>query len=161
MVSVTNKRLTIQAQTYARAQTVTGTRAVLHDAQILASKSFATHARYSCGFRLDLQAHVRWTLRLVERPPPSVVKFNVGPLGKTKNALLHKISEPARAAGLCCERHSRDNLGVVQIGASACHCLRASRGLRLNCTPLFVTETNLPKAFVFFGREVRYSSFRL
>ena len=36
LVSVTNKRLTIQAQTYARAQAVTGTRAVLHDAQILA-----------------------------------------------------------------------------------------------------------------------------
>ena len=70
LVSVTNKRLTIQAQTYARAQAVTGTRAVLHDFQILATVSFATQARYSCGFWLDLQAHVRWTLRLVERPPP-------------------------------------------------------------------------------------------
>ena len=70
LVSVTNKRLTIQAQTYARAQAVTGTCAVLHDVQILATVSFATQARYSCGFWLDLQAHVRWTLRLVERPPP-------------------------------------------------------------------------------------------
>ena len=51
LVSVTSNRLTIQAQTYARAQAVTGTRAVLHDAKILASMSFATHARYSCGFR--------------------------------------------------------------------------------------------------------------
>ena len=84
LVSVTNKRLTIQAQTYARAQAVTGTRAVLHDAQILTTVSFVTQARCSRGFRLDLQAQVRWTLPLVERPPPSVVKFNVGPLGKNK-----------------------------------------------------------------------------
>ena len=51
LVSVTNKRLTIQVQTYARAQAVTGTRAVLHDAQILATVSFGTQARCSRGFR--------------------------------------------------------------------------------------------------------------
>ena len=47
LVSVTNKRLTIQAQTHARAQAVIGSRAVLHDAQIHASMFFATQARHS------------------------------------------------------------------------------------------------------------------
>ena len=72
LVSVANKRLTLQAQTYARAQAVTATRPVLHDVQILATVFFATQVHYSCGFGLDLQAHLPWTLRLVERPPPQL-----------------------------------------------------------------------------------------
>ena len=52
-------------------EAVTGTRANLQEVQIVATTSFAAQARYSCGFRLHLQARVRWTLRLVERPPLS------------------------------------------------------------------------------------------
>ena len=39
--------------------------------------------------------------------------------------------------------------------------LGTSAGWRSNCVSIFITETNLPKAFVEFGREVRRSSFVL
>ena len=74
LVCVTNKRLTIQAQTYARAQAVTGTPAVLHDAQILATVSsqhkpaaLASSGRSCSASALDLAPS--------GTPPPSVVNL--------------------------------------------------------------------------------------
>ena len=85
LLSVTSNRLTIQAQTYARAQAVAGTRAVLHDAKVLASVFFATQARYCCGssgrMTLCVGPCAWWNA-----PPPSVVKFNAGPPGETHSS---------------------------------------------------------------------------
>ena len=55
--------LQFKAQTYARAQAVTGTRAVLHDAKILASLFFATQARYCCGLRNFVEGAVCFSRR--------------------------------------------------------------------------------------------------
>ena len=66
-------------------EAVTGTRANLQEVQIVATMSLAAQARYSCGFRLDLQARVRWTLRLAERPPLSCKIYWCWHSGKNKN----------------------------------------------------------------------------
>jgi hypothetical protein len=78
-VSVTNKRLCIQAQTCARARAVAGTRAVFHDAQIPASVLFRntssplSRVQVACAFDLAPRG-----------TPPSFVTLNVGPLGNTR-----------------------------------------------------------------------------
>ena len=128
LVCVTNKRLTIQAQTYAREQAVTGTQTVLHDAQNFTRMSFASQARYSCGSR-NFEEHCIFVF-----PSGSTLDLQLrGGVPRGARSNTHAPARPATVAGLCCEKQTRENFGVVQNGASTCHCLRASIGLRLNC----------------------------